>query len=82
MRIQRQSLLQQQGRAYRYLQVIRHISFDEILASIEEVSASDVLRIAQDLFRDSEIVASVVGPRRGGRLSPDRLRLNQGALKA
>ncbi len=60
----------------------RHISFDEILASIEAVSASDVLRVAQDLFRDSGIVASVVGPRRGGQLSPDRLRLRQGASHA
>jgi predicted Zn-dependent peptidase len=57
----------------------RHISFDEILANIEAVSDADVLRVAQDLFRDGGMVASVVGPDRGGRLSPDRLKLSQGA---
>ena len=60
----------------------RHISFDEMLANIEAVSAEDVLRVAQDLFRDDGMVASVVGPDRGDRLSADRLRLTQGAPKA
>ncbi|HQX83236.1 MAG TPA: pitrilysin family protein [Vicinamibacterales bacterium] len=60
----------------------RHISFDEMLANIEAVSADDVLRVAQDLFRDDGMVASVVGPDRGDRLSADRLRLTQGAPKA
>jgi predicted Zn-dependent peptidase len=58
----------------------RHITFDEMLANIEAVSADDVLRVAQDLFRDGEVVASVVGPDRGSRLSPEQLRLRQGAL--
>jgi predicted Zn-dependent peptidase len=53
----------------------RHFTFDEILANIEAVSAGDVQRVAQDLFRDGGLVASVVGPDRGGRLSADRLRL-------
>ncbi|MSO48802.1 MAG: insulinase family protein [Acidobacteria bacterium] len=60
----------------------RHISFDEMLANIEAVSADDVLRVAQDLFRDDGMVASVVGPDRGDRLSADRLRLTRGAPKA
>jgi len=60
----------------------RHISFDEMLANIEAVSADDVLRVAQDLFRDDGMVASVVGPDRGDRLSADRLRLTQGAPSA
>jgi len=60
----------------------RHISFDEMLANIEAVSAGDVQRIAQDLFRDGEVVASVVGPDRGGRLSSDHLRLMPGELIA
>ncbi len=60
----------------------RHISFDEMLANIEAVSADDVLRVAQDLFRDDGMVASVVGPDRGDRLSADRLRLIRGAPKA
>jgi predicted Zn-dependent peptidase len=58
----------------------RHITFDEMLANVEAVSADDVLRVAQDLFRDGEVVASVVGPDRGSRLSPEQLRLRQGAL--
>ena len=56
----------------------RHFTFDEILANIEAVSAEDVQRVAQDLFRDGGLVASVVGPDRGGRLSADRLRLSGG----
>jgi predicted Zn-dependent peptidase len=56
----------------------RHLTFDEILANIEAVSADDVQRVAQDLFRDGQMVASVVGPDRGGRLSMDHLRLNEG----
>ncbi len=59
-----------------------HISFDAMLANIEAVSADDVLRVAQDLFRDDGMVASVVGPDRGGRLSPDRLRMTQGVPNA
>lgn len=60
----------------------RHFSFDEILASIEAVSAEDVQRVARDLFRDGGMVASVVGPDRGARLSPDRLRLSGGGRSA
>lgn len=60
----------------------RHFSFDEILANIEAVSAGDVQRVAQDLFRDDGMVASVVGPERGARLSPDRLRLSGGGPDA
>ncbi len=60
----------------------RHISFDEMLANIEAVGADDVLRVARDLFRDDGMVASVVGPDRGDRLSPDRLRMSQGAPNA
>ncbi len=56
----------------------RHFTFDEILANIEAVSIEDVQRVAQDLFRDGALVASVVGPNRGGQLSADRLRLSGG----
>lgn len=56
----------------------RHFSFDEMLANIEAVSADDVQRVAQDLFRDGAVAASVVGPERGARLSPDHLRMNGG----
>ena len=56
----------------------RHYTFDEILANIEAVTAEDVERVAQDLFRDGGLVASLVGPDRGDRLSADRLRLSGG----
>ncbi len=56
----------------------RHFTFDEILANIEAVSVEDVQRVAQDLFRDGALAASVVGPDRGGQLSADRLRLSGG----
>ncbi|MEO6222418.1 MAG: pitrilysin family protein [Vicinamibacterales bacterium] len=57
----------------------RHFTFDEILANIEAVTAEDVQRVAQDLFRDGALVASVVGPERGARLSSDRMRLSGGS---
>ena len=40
----------------------RHYTLDEILASIDKVSAGDVQRIANDLFRDDGLAATVVGP--------------------
>ena len=73
----RMSHLARQEMAFR-----RHISFDEMLAEIEAVSAEDVQRVAQDLFSDTDIVASVVGPERGGALSPDLLRLSGGETNA
>jgi predicted Zn-dependent peptidase len=54
----------------------RHFTFDEILASIDAVTAESVQRVAQDLFRDGAVAASVVGPERGARLSVETLRLN------
>lgn len=56
----------------------RQFSFDEILANIEAVSAQDVQRVAEDLFTDGGVAASVVGPDRGARLSADHLRLSGG----
>ena len=53
----------------------RHLSLDETLQSIEAVTAGDVQRIAVDLFRDSGLVATVVGPKSGHPLLADRLRL-------
>jgi predicted Zn-dependent peptidase len=60
----------------------KHISFDEMLAEIEAVSAEDVQRVATDLFRDGAQVASVVGPDRGGTLSSGRLRMSAGETNA
>jgi predicted Zn-dependent peptidase len=53
----------------------RHLSLDETLDSIEAVTAEDVRRIAMDLFRDSGLVATVVGARSGAPFSADRLRI-------
>jgi predicted Zn-dependent peptidase len=41
----------------------RHFSLDETLQNIDAVTAEDVQRIATDLFRDSWLVATVVGPK-------------------
>ncbi len=51
----------------------RHMSFDEMLANIEAVSADEVQRVAADLFQEGRLVASVVGPGRAPALSASRL---------
>jgi predicted Zn-dependent peptidase len=53
----------------------RSFSLDEILASIERVSAGDVRRVAGDLFQDANLVATVVGPESGSPVTADRLRV-------
>jgi predicted Zn-dependent peptidase len=53
----------------------RHFSLDEVLASIERVSADDVQRVAADLFRDGAPVATLVGPPGETTLSAERLRV-------
>jgi len=40
----------------------RHVTLDDLLASIEGVSAGDVRRVAADLFRDGGVAATTVGP--------------------
>jgi predicted Zn-dependent peptidase len=40
----------------------RHVSLDETLAFIDRVTPDDVQRVARDLFRPGELVATVVGP--------------------
>jgi predicted Zn-dependent peptidase len=51
----------------------RHFTLDEILNSIESVTADDVLRVANLLFRDSGLAATVVGPNNGRSLDAVRL---------
>ena len=51
----------------------RHFTLDEILDSIEKVSAADVKRVAEDLFRQSGLVATLVGPINGSSLNGSRL---------
>ena len=53
----------------------RQYTLDEILHSIEAVTADDVLRVSQDLFRDGASVATVVGPAMAGTLSLDSLKV-------
>jgi predicted Zn-dependent peptidase len=53
----------------------RHFSLDELLQSIDDVSAEDVLRVAADLFRDGASVATVVGPKLDAALDLDRLKV-------
>jgi len=52
----------------------RHFSLDELVASIDAVTADDVLRVASDLFRDGAAVATVVGPKMNRALDPARLK--------
>ena len=53
----------------------RHVSLDETLRDIEAVTADDVQRIAVDLFRDSGLVATVVGPKAGSSFPVERLKI-------
>jgi predicted Zn-dependent peptidase len=53
----------------------RHFTLDEILASIEGVSADDVQRVAGELFREDGLAATMVGPEAGAPLTMDQLRL-------
>jgi len=49
-------------------------TLDETLDNIERVSAADVLRVAQDLFRDGAPVATVVGPKLEQPLTVEQLK--------
>jgi predicted Zn-dependent peptidase len=53
----------------------RHVTLDEMLASIEAVSAGDVQRVAGDLFHDDRLVATTVGPESGPTLAAGGLRI-------
>lgn len=55
----------------------RHLSLDETLRSIEEVTAEDVQRIAVDLFKDSGLVATMVGPKQGTAFPAERLSISR-----
>lgn len=53
----------------------RYYTFDETLASIEAVTASDVQRVAQDLFRDGTLAGTVLGEGIEDAIDASRLRL-------
>ena len=40
----------------------RHFSLDETLAGVEQVSSNDVMRVAQDLFANGSLAATILGP--------------------
>ena len=53
----------------------RHFTLDEILAGIDRVSANDVQRVAVDLFKDTGLAATVVGPASVDTLSAGQLKV-------
>jgi len=53
----------------------RHFTLDEVLDSIERVTADDVMRVAQELFRDGSVVATIVGPSADAPVSAEELRV-------
>jgi predicted Zn-dependent peptidase len=53
----------------------RQFTLDEILRSIDAVSADDVQRVASDLFKDGAVVATVVGPALPKALTAAQLRI-------
>jgi predicted Zn-dependent peptidase len=53
----------------------RQTTLDEMLARIESVSAEDVLRVANDLFQEGQVVATLVGPEAAVPLSMDQLKV-------
>jgi predicted Zn-dependent peptidase len=53
----------------------RQFSLDETLEGIERVTAADVQRVAEDLFVNGAMGATVVGPNNGWRLTEERLDL-------
>ena len=48
--------------ARQYIFFGRHFTLDEMTDAIEAVSGDDVLRVANELFRDQGLTATVVGP--------------------
>lgn len=52
----------------------RHFTLDELLGSIDRVSADDVQRVAVDLFHDGAAVATVVGPKADAAITMEQLR--------
>ena len=54
----------------------RQFGLDETLEGVERVSSDDVQRVAQDLFRDASVAATVLGAVNGLEISQDRLALH------
>jgi len=54
----------------------RQFDLDETLEGIEQVAAEDVRRVANDLFGNGSLAATVLGPSSVGDLAPERLDLS------
>ena len=52
----------------------RQFTLDELLQAFDDVTAGDVQRVAEDLFRDGATVATVVGPAMSGEFTLDRVK--------
>jgi predicted Zn-dependent peptidase len=53
----------------------RSFTLDELLAAIDRVTADDVQRVAGELFKDGNLVATVVGPESSVPVTADQLRV-------
>ena len=53
----------------------RYYTLDELLAAIEAVSADDVRRVAEDVFTEAAMAASIVGPAEASPLEAAQLRV-------
>jgi predicted Zn-dependent peptidase len=53
----------------------RHFSLDELLRSIDDVTREDIRRVAAELFQESTVMATVVGPKADAGLTLDRLKV-------
>jgi predicted Zn-dependent peptidase len=53
----------------------RFFSLDETLAAIDAVTVADVQRVARDLFRGGELVATVVGPKTTAKVDAAQLEM-------
>ncbi|MGE5837019.1 MAG: M16 family metallopeptidase, partial [Acidobacteriota bacterium] len=53
----------------------RSFTLDELLAAIDAVSAADVQRVAGDLFKDGNLVATMVGPESTVPVTVDQLKV-------
>ena len=51
----------------------RHYTAQELIVMLEEVTAADVQRLAQEFFQSERIAASVVGNLNGFQLTRDQL---------
>jgi predicted Zn-dependent peptidase len=54
----------------------RHDSLGDVLASIDAVTADDVQAVSTELFQDTGLVATLVGPKLPSPLEFDQVRMS------